>query len=213
MKTEDLVTMLATGLEAVDSKHAPIRQMGALGAAGACSVAFEALALGVNPRLAAAVIAPDFWLREAFCASLALLGFALALRLARPGMALGILPAGMTLIVLGMWIVASASLGSLAPEARSRAVFGATAAVCPWLIAVTAAPLLLALLWMLRGLAPTRLRLSGAIAGFAAGAMGAFAYTLHCPELAPAFVAVWYVLGMLIPAAAGALLAPRLLRW
>ena len=43
--------------------------------------------------------------------------------------------------------------------------------------------------------------------------MGAFAYTLHCPELAPAFVAVWYVLGMLIPAAAGALLAPRLLRW
>jgi len=119
----------------------------------------------------------------------------------------------MTLIVLGMWIVASASLGSLAPEARSRAVFGATAAVCPWLIAVTAAPLLLALLWMLRGLAPTRLRLSGAIAGFAAGAMGAFAYTLHCPELAPAFVAVWYVLGMLIPAAAGALLAPRLLRW
>jgi len=202
MKTEDLVTMLATGLEAVDSKHAPIRQMGALGAAGACSVAFVALALGVNPRLAAAVIAPDFWLREAFCA-----------RLARPGMALGILPAGMTLIVLGMWIVASASLGSLAPEARSRAVFGATAAVCPWLIAVTAAPLLLALLWMLRGLAPTRLRLSGAIAGFAAGAMGAFAYTLHCPELAPAFVAVWYVLGMLIPAAAGALLAPRLLRW
>ncbi len=213
MKTEDLVTLLATGLQAVDAKRAALRRAVALGAAAACSVAFVTLALGLNPRLAEAVIAPNFWLREAFCAGLALLGLGLALRLARPGMPLGVLPAGLAVIVLGMWIVAAASLGSLAPGARSRAVFGATAAVCPWLIAMTAAPVLLALLWILRGLAPTRLRLAGGIAGFAAGAMGALAYTLHCPELAPAFVAIWYVLGMVIPAAAGALLAPPLLRW
>ena len=39
------------------------------------------------------------------------------------------------------------------------------------------------------------------------------AYSLHCPEMSVAFWAVWYVLGMLIPTAVGALLGPRLLRW
>ncbi|HWT72548.1 MAG TPA: NrsF family protein, partial [Oxalicibacterium sp.] len=38
-------------------------------------------------------------------------------------------------------------------------------------------------------------------------------YCLHCPELAAPFVGFWYVLGMLIPTAAGALLGPRVLRW
>ena len=44
-------------------------------------------------------------------------------------------------------------------------------------------------------------------------AIGALAYTLHCPELAAPFLAIWYVLGMLIPTAFGAWLGPRLLRW
>jgi hypothetical protein len=39
------------------------------------------------------------------------------------------------------------------------------------------------------------------------------AYALYCPEMAAPFVAIWYLLGMLIPAAAGAVLGPLLLRW
>jgi hypothetical protein len=46
-----------------------------------------------------------------------------------------------------------------------------------------------------------------------AGATGALVYTLHCPELAAPFLAVWYLLGMLVPAAVGLLLGSRLLRW
>jgi hypothetical protein len=90
---------------------------------------------------------------------------------------------------------------------------GQTAAACPFLIALLSLPFLAAVLWILRELAPTRLAISGLAAGIAAGSSGALVYTLHCPELAPAFIAVWYVLGMLIPALAGALLGPRLLRW
>ena len=51
--------------------------------------------------------------------------------------------------------------------------------------------------------APTRLRFTGAVLGLFAGAMAALVYTLHCPELSPAFLVVWYSLGMLIPAAVG----------
>jgi hypothetical protein len=38
-------------------------------------------------------------------------------------------------------------------------------------------------------------------------------YAFHCPELAAPFLGVWYVLGMLIPAALGALIGPRVLHW
>jgi hypothetical protein len=38
-------------------------------------------------------------------------------------------------------------------------------------------------------------------------------YSLHCPETAAPFVAFWYLLGISIPTAGGALLGPRLLRW
>ena len=74
-------------------------------------------------------------------------------------------------------------------------------------------PLLAAALHILRGRAPTRLRLAGAAAGFAAGGAAAVVYCLHCPEMSPAFVGFWYLLGVLIPTALGAALGPRALAW
>ena len=69
------------------------------------------------------------------------------------------------------------------------------------------------MLWALRGAAPTRLALTGAGAGLLAGALATLAYALHCPEMAAPFMAVWYVAGMAIPTALGAVLGPRVLRW
>ena len=65
----------------------------------------------------------------------------------------------------------------------------------------------------MRGLAPTQTRLAGAAVGLLAGAIGAMAYTLHCPEMGAPFLAIWYVAGVLVPTVAGALLGPRMLRW
>jgi hypothetical protein len=55
--------------------------------------------------------------------------------------------------------------------------------------------------------------LAGGAAGLVAGSVAAFAYAVHCTEMQAPFLAVWYVIGMLVPAFAGALLGPRLLRW
>ena len=74
-------------------------------------------------------------------------------------------------------------------------------------------PVFIAVFWALRGLAPTRLVLTGAVGGLLSGAVATLAYCLHCPEMGVAFWGVWYVLGMLLPTAIGALLGPRLLRW
>ena len=80
-------------------------------------------------------------------------------------------------------------------------------------VSILALPGFVGALWALRGLAPTRLRLAGATARLCAGALGAFVYAFHCPELAAPFIGTWYVLGMAIPTAVGALLGPLALRW
>ena len=76
-----------------------------------------------------------------------------------------------------------------------------------------ALPPFVAAMWAMRGMAPTRLVLSGAAAGLLAGAIGAAVYALYCPEMEPVFLGIWYLLGMLVPAAIGAALGRWILRW
>lgn len=169
--------------------------------------------LHLNPALHREVFESAFWVRELFCAILGALAVLCVARLGRPGARLGLLPTGIAAVVLIMWILAAMSLFSAASQSRVHLLLGTTFAVCPFLIAFISAPLFLSFLWILKDLAPTRLRWAGAGAGFAAGSIGALVYTLHCPELATPFIATWYLLGMLIPTAMGGLLGPRLLRW
>jgi hypothetical protein len=74
-------------------------------------------------------------------------------------------------------------------------------------------PALAAALWAVRGLAPTRPRTAGFAAGLLAGSVGAIGYALSCAEASPAFVALWYTLGIALTGAVGAVLGPRVLRW
>jgi hypothetical protein len=85
--------------------------------------------------------------------------------------------------------------------------------MCVVSIALLSLPLLLAMFVALRGLGPTRLRAAGVVAGGFAGAAAALVYAVHCTEMALPFLAVWYVLGMFVPAALGSVAGPRFLRW
>jgi hypothetical protein len=122
-------------------------------------------------------------------------------------------PLGLAAPVLAMWAIGAWALMPAAPADRVELLMGDSAASCPFTIALLSVPLFVAAFWAIRGLAPTRLALAGAASGLLAGAGGALMYALYCPEMGAPFIAIWYLLGMLIPAAAGALLAPRLLRW
>jgi hypothetical protein len=70
-----------------------------------------------------------------------------------------------------------------------------------------------ALTWFLRTGAPTNLRLTGAIAGLLAGALGATAYAFHCPDDSVPFIAFWYATMIGLCCLLGALAGPKLLRW
>ena len=213
MKTNDLIAMLATGAVAVEPHTAARRYASAIGG-GALAAALLLLALlGVRPDLAATALLPMFWVKLAFVAALVTASLFAAVRLSRPGVALDWVPGALAAPVLAMWLLAAVVLAGAGPDTRARMFFGDTWTSCPLLVAMLSAPVFAGVLWAMKGLAPTRLALAGAAAGLLSGAVGALVYCLHCPELAAPFLGFWYLLGMLIPTAVGALLGPRLLRW
>jgi hypothetical protein len=213
VKTEQLVSLLATRVDAIDPTAAARRCRWALATGSVVALAVTGGTLHFNPALSHYLSLPMFWVREVYCAALAVIAFFAVARLARPGIRLGWVRSAIIMPVLAMWVLAGVGLLAAPPQAQMRMILGDTAAKCPFLIALLSVPLLAAYVWVLRGLAPTQLRLAGAAAGFAAGSIGALMYSLHCPELAAPFIGIWYLLGMLIPATIGAVFGPRLLRW
>lgn len=214
MKTDELIAMLASGAQAVEPHALRRRYAIALGWGGfGATLLLMAITLGVRSDLAEAAWLPMFWVKLALPAALLAAALLAVLRLSRPGVRLGRVAAALAAPVLAIWLLAAVALLGAAPGARGQLIFGETWASCPFNIAMLSMPVFIALLWAMRGLAPTRPALAGAAAGLLSGAMGAAVYTLHCPEMDVPFLAIWYLLGMLIPTALGALLGPRLLRW
>lgn len=213
MKTEELIGLLAAGAQPVPP-YALERRFAGAGLVGLAGAALLMLLLyGVRSDLGRAMQLPVWWTKFGFAAALAA-GAALALlRLARPGMSARQALAWLLLPPLALWVLAAGALGGAEPGTRIDMVMGSTWRSCPFNIALLSLPGLAALFWGLRRAAPTRLRLAGATAGVLAGALAALAYALHCPETQMPFLAVWYVLGIALPAALGAALGPRLLRW
>lgn len=213
MRTEQLVTMLATGAEAVAPRQIARRYVAAIGWGILGAALLMLTLLGVRPDLGDAARQPMLWVKVGFVAGLVGASLLAALRLAQPGRHLAWVPLALAAPVITIWGLAALELVQSDPAARVRLLMGSTASSCPLLIALLSAPLFVTLMWAMRELAPTRLRLAGAGTGLLAGSLGALVYSLHCPESAAPFIAFWYLLGILIPTALGALLGPRLLRW
>ncbi len=213
MKTDDLINMLATGAGQELTGNPWRRLMLAIcfGTLGSTILMMKAIPL--NPALESAMQMPEFWVKLGFAASIAAISLLLAVRLGRPGAGLGNAAQALMAPILAIWILAGIAFAGAEPGQRAALFFGNTWKVCPFLIAMLASPVFVASFWAMRDFAPTRLRLAGAAAGMFSGGVGAAVYCFHCPELDAPFIAFWYLLGILIPAAAGALLGPRLLRW
>jgi hypothetical protein len=213
MKTDDLIALLATGLEPVQTGFARQRLYWAVlgGLAGGLVVMLAMY--GLRKDIETAMWLPMFWFKLAFPLAVALPALVLTARLGHPGMRAGRVWLALPLPWLALSALALLVLFNAAPEARADLVLGSTWASCAFNIALVSLPSFVGLLWAMNGLAPTRPALAGACAGMVAASLGAMVYALHCPEMQAPFLAVWYFLGMLIPTAAGALLGPKIFRW
>jgi len=213
MKTEDLVSLLAAGVPAIDHNVSAKRFSWAMLCGGVGSTVLMAIVFGVRPDIGAAMKTPLFWIRLALPLCLALSALLTTARLSRPGVPVGRAWAGLAAPVLAVWIATLVLLWLTPSDARLPLVMGNTWRVCPPNIALLSVPVFITVFWAMRGLAPTRPRLAGAAGGLLAGATATVAYCFHCPEMGVPFWAVWYLLGMLIPTLAGTALGPRLLNW
>ena len=213
MKTDELIHLLAADERPVPA--AAIEQRFAVATAvGVAGAGVLMLALfGLRPELRATMALPMFWGKLVFAAAMAGVGLVLLRRLARPGMPIGYAPLLLAVPPAVLWTLAWIALSQAPAAERVPLILGSTWRQCPFNIAALSVPAFVAGFWALRGAAPTRLAWAGAGAGLLAGALGALVYALHCPEMGAPFLAVWYLVGIAIPAAVGAALGPRLLRW
>lgn len=212
MKTDQLIKALA-------ADHAPeglgLGQRLAVGVLIALAVSAVLFLwwLGMRRDMAAAVMEPRFLLKFPVTLTLAASGAVLALRLARPGATLGpwalMLAIGPALLAAGI----AAELVMMPPATWMPRLIGRSSMVCLGSIPLLAAPLLVAVLMVLRQGAPTRPALAGAAAGLVSGALGAALYALHCLDDSPLFVATWYGIGIGALTLVGAAVGARVLRW
>lgn len=212
MKTDALIEMLALGAGAAPSGVA-LRRLAPAAVAGLLASAL--LAVGMYGLLSSWMFATSApWVKMAYTGLLAAAALWLAARAALP-VARTTEPLRAVLTVVLAMLIAGASvmLFGTAPEQRMASLMGQTWKQCPWNVLLLSLPALALIFWAMRGLAPTQPRLAGFAAGLLAGALGAFGYSLSCPEASPAFIAVWYTLGVMLTGAVGAILGPRLLRW
>jgi hypothetical protein len=211
--TSELIEHLVADLRPL-SRHLHSRRLaaGLLIGVGA-SVLLMLAVLGPRQDFGAALSTEAFWLKAGYASVLAFVGLWAVSRLSGPERD-GVAPAIAGTVLLATFAGFAVSALFAAPaELRPDLVLGKSALVCPWLIALLAAPVLAGLLWAVRGLAPTRLPAAGLAAGLTAGAVGAGVYALHCPESGIPFIALWYTAGMAISGVIGLLAASRLLRW
>lgn len=213
MNTDEFINLLSTGIPPAKEAPAARRFAVAIIVASIGSLILMLRVFGLRPDLSTASHSLLFWAKLAFPIIVGVGSLLAAARLSRPGAKVG---AGWTVTTTpialvwlsGLWIVATTASGSRLP-----AMLGHSWRSCPFNILLLSAPGIAAILWAVRGLAPTRLRLAGAISGLSASSIATVAYCLHCPEMNPAFWSIWYVLGMALPAVLGTLIGPKMLRW
>ncbi len=213
MKTDDLVTMLANGVAPVP-RHAASRRMTWAVAVGLpLSLVILFAEYGLRRDLVEVMFWPMFWFKLLFPACIAVAGFVMLRRLARPGVPVGSAWWAAVLPAVGVWLLATVAWLGAPADARMPMLMGQTWKTCALSICLIGLPVFVAAIVALRSLAPTRPALAGAAAGALAGGIGGSVYALHCMELAAPFLAVWYVGGIVLAIAIGAVAGPRLLRW
>lgn len=213
MKTDELITLLSNQITRVDRAAVSRRFIQALLLGAAGSLVLMGIVFGVRHDLAGVARTGIFWAKLAFPLAIAVGAMLTISRIGRPGARIGYSWMIVALPFAAVWIAGWMLLDGVDSTARWALVLGQTWRTCPFNILLLSVPTFPAAIWAMRSLAPTRLRLAGAVAGLLASSTATIVYCLHCPEMSPAFWGVWYAIGMSMPALIGAWLGPRLLRW
>ena len=211
MNTNDLIAALSADTIETQPPRRAIWNLLAMGALASVLMLF--VTLKPRPDLAEALHSIRFLFKFVATLTLALPALWMARRCLSPearldGWALPLLLSPLLLVpAIGL------ELRALPESAWMPNLIGTNSLWCLSFVPIFSLPVLAGLLQAMKRGAPTRPRIAGLIAGFAAGGVGATIYAVHCIDDSPLFVAFWYTLGVMIVAAVGAAISERILRW
>jgi hypothetical protein len=212
MKTDQLIDSLVA-----DRQHKPLQpgrgMVYVLPTALLIAIALFAFILDMRPDLGSAMESWRYLLKLLLAALIATTAMLALLRLARPEQdarpVLRWLPFVVVPLVLGF-----VAEGSLVPVADwGKAALGESPLYCLTYVPLLSLAPLAAILWAMARGAPQSPAATGAVAGLAAGGLGAFIYAIHCDNDSPFYVAIWYLGAIGIVTVLGALVGQRYLRW
>lgn len=210
---KDLIDTLTDDLQPAPPRRPVLTVLTPMAAAALIPLAIVYFYFGLRPDMDSAVMLPHFWVKLGVMALIAAVSVPALLHLSRPGGKPGKGLAVAGLLAAGLVVAGLVNL-ALTPEgARIEALLGHSWEKCLWRVSLLALPLFAASVIGLRRMAPTRPREAGLAAGLVAGGGAAAIYSLACTETSLTFLASWYLLAVVLVAAAGMLLGPRLLRW
>lgn len=213
MKTDELITLMATSHQPVDTGR--LRRGTWLVAATALVLTMMLVvgSLGARPDLAEAIATRPVIAKLLYGASITVIALILFQQSLRPGLEPRRL---FPLMAIPVALVASGAALAFAQAPSDQwgaLTFGRYWKGCLAFVSLYALLPLLALLLLARRGAPVDERLTAASAGLASGGLAAIAYALHCPDDTIPFLAIWYTIAIALVSGISALLLPRFLRW
>lgn len=212
MKTDQLIDSL------VADRHRKPLQPGrsmtfALPAALLIAVLIFISILDMRPDLGSALESWRYLLKILLAALIAATAMVALLQLARPEQDARPVLRWLPLLALPL-LLGFVAEGSLLPVAEwGKAALGEGAMSCLTYVPLLSLAPLAAILWAMARGAPQSPGATGAVAGLAAGGLGAFIYAIHCDNDSPFYVAIWYLGAIGIVTLLGALIGRRYLRW
>lgn len=213
MQTSDLIKQLSTQVTPVSRQSCVRRLLLAWLTGTATALLLLTLTIGVRGDLGSAIFTWSFWMKWLYTIALIVIGVMLSLYFARPDNHSAKVLWWLLVPFVLLALLAAYQLNNAPQDAIHFMWMGHSALICPWNIFGISIPVFIALMWMMRKLAPTQLRLAGFAAGCLAGASGATVYALLCNESTAPFIVAWYSLGILLPGLLGAIIGTKVLRW
>lgn len=211
MKTNELIGLLASdaALPTQSQWRLPVSVL----MAGLLSLALVAGVWGLRPDLSGVVQSDSFQIKLLWVLVLMLSSAWVLRRVARPSQGMGHGVYVLVLAFVAMDLAGANAMLQAQPDQRLALMLGRSWWVCPLSITLISLPWMGVWIQYLRHMAPTRLALSGAVAGLLSGVTATAFYSLHCTETSFAFFSVWYLAGMALSTLLDAVLGARFLRW
>lgn len=213
MKTKQLIQLLAECSTPIGPHDVRNRLAASVVGGLLMSTLLLVVLLGVRSDISSAITTATFWSKSFFGVFMLSGGVFIAAQLSKPGQAVKSAWYGVILPIAVITLALIVDVNNSPDGTAWRLLSDQLWRRCPLEIALLSTPTLVALLYAMKPLAPTKLAVAGGVAGLIAGSIAALTYSLRCPEVHVAFWGSRYLLGIAIPSAVGCVIGPRFLRW